>query len=86
MNDGSSFVGFISDKRPALPNGQVGLFYIWHVKQLQIQQGDLVKKNLVPVGKRWFMICFLLMLRLRPSSNQNNFPSYCSKINHVYCN
>lgn len=26
MNEGSSFVGFISDKRPALPNGQVGLF------------------------------------------------------------
>lgn len=26
MNEGMSFVGFISDKKPALPNGQVGLF------------------------------------------------------------
>lgn len=84
MNEGSSFVGFISDKRPALPNGQVGLFL--HVKQLQIKQGDLDKKNLVPVGKRWFMICFLHMFRLRPLSNQKDFSSYCSKINHVYCN
>lgn len=46
MNEGSSFVGFISDKRPALPNGQVGLFlHLAYVKQLQIKQGDLDKKK-----------------------------------------
>lgn len=31
---------------------KLACFYIWHVKQLQILQGDLVKKNLVPFGKR----------------------------------
>lgn len=31
---------------------KLACFYIWHVKQLQIKQGDLDKKYLVPVGKR----------------------------------
>lgn len=41
MNDGSSFVGFISDKRPALPNGQVGLFLHLACKAITNSAGRL---------------------------------------------
>lgn len=41
MNERSSFVGFISDKRPALPNGQVGLFLHLACKAITNSAGRL---------------------------------------------